>query len=108
MRKLGRTRKHVVMMIQSVREGLRALQAQGIPIMPFSMKVLFLWMPRWLVVLCWQYALQSSATLALDPNVPGGLDEASQTARDIMAQIQKSPLPTPTLSHLITFLEIPA
>jgi len=106
--KLGRTRKHVVMMIQSVREGLRALQAQGIPMTPLSMKVLFLWMPRWLAVLCLQYTLQSSATLALDPNVQGGLDEASQMARDIMAQLQKSPLPTPTLSHLIAFLEIPA
>lgn len=103
--KPGRTRKHLVMMIQAVREGLRALQAQGIPITPLSMKVLFLWMPRWLAVLCLQYALQSSMTLALDPNVQGGLDEASQTARDIMAQLQKSPLPTPTLSHLIAFLE---
>ncbi len=107
--KLGRTRKHVVMVIQSVREGLRALQAQGIPIIqPLSMKVLFLWMPNFLAVLCLQYALQSSMTLALDPNVQGGLDEARQMARDMMAQLQKSPLPTPTLSHLITFLEIPA
>jgi len=97
------------MVIQSVREGLRALQAQGIPIIqPLSMKVLFLWMPNFLAVLCLQYALQSSMTLALDPNVQGGLDEARQMARDMMAQLQKSPLPTPTLSHLITFLEIPA
>jgi 2-dehydropantoate 2-reductase len=107
--KLGRTRKLVVMMIQSVREGLRVLQAQDIPITPLSMKVLFLWMPRWLAVLCLQYILQSSiATLALDPNLQGGLDEVSQMARDIMAQLQKSPLPTLTLSHLIAFLEIPA
>jgi 2-dehydropantoate 2-reductase len=107
--KLGRTRKHVVMMVRAVHEGLLALQAQDIPIMPLSMKVLFLWMPRWLAVLCLQYILQSSiATLALDPNLQGGLDEVSQMARDIMAQLQKSSLPTPTLSHLIAFLEIPA
>jgi 2-dehydropantoate 2-reductase len=107
--KLGRTRKHVVMMVQAVHEGLRALQVQDIPITPLSMKVLLLWMPRWLAVLCWQYILQSSiATLALDPHVQGGLDEVSQMRRDTMAQLQKSPLPTPTLSHLITFLEIPA
>ena len=106
--KLRRTRKHVVMLVQSVREGLRALQVQGIPIRPLSMKVLFLWMPSFLAVLCLQYVLQSSMTLALDPNVQGGLDEVSQTARDILAQLQKSPLTTPTLSHLLTFLEIPA
>ena len=107
--KLGRTRKHVVMMVQAVHEGLLALQAQAIPIMPLSMKVLFLWMPSFLAVLCLQYILQSStATLALDPNIQGGLDEVRQMARDILAQLQKSPLPTPTLSHLITFLKIPA
>jgi 2-dehydropantoate 2-reductase len=106
--KLGRTHKHVVMLLQSVREGLRALKAQGIPIKPLSMKVLFLWMPSFLAVLCLQYVLQSSMTLALDPNVQGGLDEVSQTAKDILTQLQKSPLPTPTLSHLLTFLEIPA
>jgi 2-dehydropantoate 2-reductase len=107
--KLGRTRKHVVMMVRAVHEGLLTLQAQDIPITPLSMKVLFLWMPRWLAVLCLQYILQSSiATLALDPNLQGGLDEVSQMARDIMAQLQKSSLPTPTLSHLIAFLEIPA
>ena len=49
--KLGRTRKHVVMMVQAVHEGLRALQAQDIPITPLSMKVLFLWMPSFLAVL---------------------------------------------------------
>ncbi len=107
--KLGRTRKHVVMMIQAVREGLRALQAQNIPITPLSMKVLFLWMPRWFAVLCLQYILQSSiATLSLDSGLQGGLDEVSQMARDILAQLQKSSLPTPTLNRLMEFLELPA
>ena len=40
--KLGRTRTHVVMMVQAIHEGLRVLQTQGIAITPFSMKVLFL------------------------------------------------------------------
>ena len=107
--KLGRTHKHVVMMVQAVREGLRVLQAQDIPIMPLSMQILFLWIPRWLAVLCWQYILRSSiATLALDSGLQGGLDEVNQMGRDIMVQLQKSPLPTPTLSHLMTFLEISA
>lgn len=106
--KLGRTRKHVVMMVQAIREGLRVLQSQDIPITPLSMKVLFLWMPHRLAVLCSQCILQSSiATLALDPNLQGGLNEVSQMGRDIMAQLQKSPISTPTLSRLMTFLEIP-
>ena len=107
--RLGRTRKHVMMMVQAAHEGLLALQAQDIAITPLSMKVLFLLIPRWLAVLCLQYILQSSiATLALDPNLQEGLDEVRQTGRDIMVQLQKSSLPTPTLSHLMTFLGIPA
>jgi len=100
--KLGRTRKHIVMMVQAVHEGLLALQAQDIPITPLGMKVLFLWMPRRLAVLCWQYILQSSIAM---PNLQGGLDEVRQMARDIMAQLQKSSIPTPTLIRLIAFLE---
>ena len=107
--RLGRTRKYVVLMVQAVREGFRVLQAQGILITPLSMKVLFLWLPRWLAVLCWQHILQSSiTTLALDSNLQqGGPVEAREVGEGIMAQLQKSPISTPTLSHLMTFLEIP-
>ena len=48
------------MMVKAIREGLLALQPQDIPIMPFSMKVLFLWMPRWLVVMLFQSLLQDA------------------------------------------------
>ena len=106
---LGRTREHVVMMVQAIHEGLLALQAQDIPVTPFSMKVLFFWMPRWFAVILWQYILRTPiAALGIDPHLDTALGEMHQVARDIMAQLQKSPLSTPTLSHLITFLEIPA
>jgi 2-dehydropantoate 2-reductase len=49
--RLGRTRESVVMMVQAIREGFMALKAQGTPISPFNLKVLFLWMPRWFAVL---------------------------------------------------------
>jgi hypothetical protein len=111
---LGRTRKHVVIMVKAINEGLLALQALDIPIMPFSMKVLFLWMPRWLVVMLWQSLLQTRmAALGIDAHFTDGhlntgdLEETRQMAREIMGQLQTSPFATPTLSHLITFLEIP-
>src|SRR5947207_3449577 len=105
---LGRTREHVVMMVQAIHEGLLALQAQDIPITPFSMKVLFFWMPRWFAVILWQYILRTPiAALGIDPHLNTALGEMHQVARDIMAQLQKSPLSTPTLSHLITFLDFP-
>lgn len=110
---LGRTRKHVVMMVKAINEGFLALQAQDIPIMPFSMKVLFLWMPRWLVVMLFQSLLQTPiAALGIDDHQyhlnTDALKEIHQMGREMMAQLQTSPLATPTLSHLITFLEIPA
>lgn len=112
---LGRTRKHVVMMVKAINEGLLALQAQDIPIMPFSIKVLFLWMPRWLVVMLLQSVLQTRiAALGIDAHFntdahlnTGDLEEIHQMTREIMAQLQTSPLATPTLSRLIEFLEMP-
>lgn len=112
---LGRTRKNVVMMVKAINEGLLALQAQDIPIMPFSMKVLFLWMPRWLVVMLFQSLLQTpTAALGIDNQFDsdnhlntGVLKERHEMAREMMAQLQTSPLATPTLSRLIEFLEMP-
>ena len=102
---LGRTRKNVVMMVQAIHEGLLALQAQGIPITPVSLKVLFLWMPRWLTVILWQGILRTPiSALGIDPHLDTSLDEVRQMARDITAQLQESPIATPTLSRLMSFL----
>jgi len=107
--RLGQTRKHVVMMVQAIREGFIALQAQAIPISPFNLKVLFLWMPRWFAVLYWQYALRTTVgTLAIAPHANAAHDEMCQVARDIMAQLQPSSVSAPTLSHLLTILKTPA
>ncbi len=106
---LGRTRKNVVVMVQAIHEGLLALQAQAIPLTPFSMKVLFLWLPRWFTVILWQGILQTPiSALGIDTHLDAALDETRQVARDIMAQLQKSPIATPTLSHLVSFLETSA
>ena len=107
--RLGHTRKSVVMMVQAIREGFMALKAQGTPISPFNLKVLFLWMPRWFAVLYWQYALRTTVgTLAIAPHAHAACDEMYQVARDIMAQLQTSSVSTPTLRHLLAFLDTPA
>lgn len=107
--RLGHSRKQVVMMVKAIREGFTALQAQGIPISPFNLKVIFMWMPTWFAVLYWQYAFRTTiGTLAMAPHANAAHDEMRQVARDIMAQLQKSSRSTPTLSDLLTFLDIPA
>ena len=107
--RLGHTRESVVMMVQAIREGFMALKAQGTPISPFNLKVLFLRMPRWFAVLYWQYALRTTVgTLAIAPHANAARDEMCQVARDIMAQLQTSSVSTPTLRHLLAFLDAPA
>ena len=97
------------MMVKAIREGFTVLQTQGIPISPFNLKVIFTWMPTWFAVLYWQYALRTTiGTLAMAPHANAARDEMRQVAQDITAQLQRSSRSTPTLSHLLTFLETPA
>ena len=106
---LARTCKQVVMMVQAIHEGLQALQAQNIPITPLSMKVLFLWLPRWFTVILWQYILRTPiSALGIDPHLDTSLGEIRHMAKDIMAHLQTSPRSTPTLSRLLAYLETPA
>ena len=106
--RLGHTRKSVVMMVKAIREGFKALQAQGTHISPFNLKVIFLWMPVWFAVLYWQYALRTTlGTLGMAPHARVAHDEMRQVGKDILAQLQTSSVPIPTLSHLLTFLDSP-
>ncbi len=106
--RLGHNRKSVVMLVQAIHEGFTALQALGVPIFPANLKVIFTWMPTWFAVLYWQYALRTTiGTLAMAPHANAARDEMRQVAMEIMAQLQTSSVPTPILSHLLTFLEAP-
>jgi 2-dehydropantoate 2-reductase len=105
---LGHTRKNVILLVKAIREGFIALRSQGIPISPFNLKVIFLWMPLWFAVLYWQYALRTTVgTLAIAPHAAAARDEMRQVANDIMVQIKISSVPTPNLNSLLTFLDTP-
>jgi 2-dehydropantoate 2-reductase len=105
---LGHSRKSVLMMVKAIREGFAALQAEGISISPFNLKLIFSLMPMWFAVWYWQYALRTTmGTLAIAPHTKAAQDEMRQVAKEIIAQIQTSSISTPTLSYLLTFLESP-
>lgn len=106
---LARSRRNVMMLVQAIREGLLALRALGTPLTPFSLTLLFLWLPRWLTVILLQSVLRSRlSTLGIDPHLDDDIEEIRQMAQEIMTQLQTSPLSTPTLNHLLTFLDTPA
>jgi 2-dehydropantoate 2-reductase len=103
---LGHSHKSVVMMVQAIHEGFAALQAMGIPISPFNLKLIFTLMPRWFAVLYWQYALRTTiGTLTMAPHAKAARDEMHLVALEIMQQLQTASVPTPTMSYLLTFLE---
>ena len=103
---LARSRRHVVMLVQAMREGLLALRALGTPLTPFYLTALFLWLPRWLTVILFQLLLRTRlAVLGIDAHLGDDMEEIRQVAREIMAQLRSSPLATPTLNRLLVVLE---
>jgi 2-dehydropantoate 2-reductase len=103
--RLGQSRARVVLMVNAIREGFAALQSLGISVMPFNLKLIFLWMPRWFAVRYWQCALQTSiGTLAIAPHANAAREEMSQVARAILTFLEPSPVPVPTLKRLLAAL----
>lgn len=102
---LSRSRRNLMIMVQAIREGLLALQAQGTPLTPFSMTLLFLWLPRWLTVSLLQAILRTHVSkLGIDDHLDDDIKEVQQMAQELMAQLRTSPRATPTLNHLLESL----
>lgn len=103
---LARSRRNVVMLVQAIREGLLALRALGTPLTPFSLTLLFLWLPSFLTVILIQSLLRTRiCVLGIDAHLGDDIEEVRQMAREIMAQLLSSPLATPTLNRLMGALE---
>lgn len=103
---LARSRHNVALLVQAIREGLLALEALGTSLTPFSLTLLFLWLPRWFTVTLMQALLRSRlSTLGIDPHLGDDIGEYNQMAQAIMEQLSTSPRTTPTLNRLLVFLE---
>jgi 2-dehydropantoate 2-reductase len=103
---LARSRRHVVLLVQAMREGLLALRTLGTPLTPFYLTMLFLWFPRWLTVIFFQSLLRTRLSVfGIDAHLGDDMEEIRQVAREIMAQLRSSPLATPTLNRLMVALE---
>lgn len=103
---LARSRHNVTQLVQAIREGLLALRALGRPLTPFSLTLLFLWLPRWFTVTLMQALLRSRlSTLGIDPHLGDDIGEYHQMAQEIMERLHTSPRATPTLNRLLVSLE---
>ncbi len=103
--RLAQDRKAVATMVRAIREGFRALQAQGVPVTPRNLAVLFGWMPSWFAVRYWKRALQGPVgTLAIGPHAQAARSEMAALAAQVLTLLRPSPVPTPTLQGLLATL----
>jgi 2-dehydropantoate 2-reductase len=100
--RLGQNRATVALMVSATREGFAALQSLGVRVTPFNLQLIFSWMPRWFAVRYWQRALQTPVgTLAIAPHANAAREEMGLVAREILAFLEPSLVPVPTLKRLL-------
>ena len=103
--RLGQNRATVALMVSAIREGFAALQSLGIPVAPFNLKLIFSRMPLCFAARYWQRALQTPiGTLAIAPHANAAREEMGQVAGEILAFLEPSPVPIPTLRRLLAAL----
>ena len=103
--RLGQNRATVAQMVSAIREGFAALRSLGVRVTPFNLQLIFRWMPRWFAIRYWQRALQTEVgTLAIAPHAKAAREEMGQVAGEILAFLEPSPVPVPTLKRLLAAL----
>ncbi len=98
---LARSPDGVPLMVQGVREGFRGLQALGLPVLPFKLRVLFQWLPLAVPVVYWRRYLNSRMgeyALARHTRVAG--DELKQLTDEFRVLKLTAGEPTPALDQL--------
>jgi len=104
--RLAQSPPRIRTMLQAIQEGLLALQAQGVPITPRDIKVLFLWMPRWLAVPLWQWILRSGMiAVGLDSHPDNAREERRHLASALMTDLKHAPIDIPTLRGMLAALD---
>lgn len=102
-RQLGKNKKSVENMVQSIKEGLKACKELGLPIIPQNLKTIFLTMPKWFAVLYWSRAMKGKiGSLSIAPHANTARNEMQLLAEQVMKITAKSSFKTPTLNKLLS------
>jgi len=100
---LGKNKNSVRLMVKSINEGFKALNALGITITPFNLKIIFMIMPQWFSVSYWQKAMQSDmGTLAIAPHANAAKSEMQLVAKKVLKTAHSSSVATPTLDQMLS------
>ena len=93
-------------MVTAIREGFRGLRTCRIPIVPFNLKLMFLWMPRWFPVLYWQRALQSKlGEYSLTAHANAAPAEVRQLIAEIRTLFRGTSVSAPEMDQLYRDME---
>jgi 2-dehydropantoate 2-reductase len=104
--RMAHTRDAIVLAIRAIREGFRVLRAQGIPIVPQRILIMFGWLPEPILVWGFQKRL-------LDPKVRTALLEHAEAAQDeikfladeFLALRRQTSVPTPAIDRLYAYFD---
>lgn len=96
----------LLLMVSAIRQGFKALQARGLPIVPFNLKLMFLWMPQWFQVLYWRRALQSElGEYSLAAHAKAAPDEVRQLIAEVRALVGDTSVSIQSLDQLYRDME---
>lgn len=103
---LASRRDLLLLMMSAIREGFKGLQAHGIPIVPFNLRLMFLWMPQWFPVLYWQRTLQSKlGEYSLAAHANAAPDEIRQLIAELKTLVRDTAVSTPAMDQLYRDME---
>jgi ketopantoate reductase len=99
--KLASRRDLLLLMVTAIRQGFKGLRACGLPIVPFNLKLMFMWMPKWFPVLYWQRTLQSKlGEYSLDAHAKAAPAEVRQLIAEIRTLLGDTTASIPAMDQL--------
>lgn len=102
-RQLGKSRKSIGKMVQSIKEGFKACQELGFPIIPKNLKTIFITMPKWFSILYWSNAMKGkTGTLAIAPHANSARSEMQLLSKQVLEIVGNATTKTPTLNKLLS------
>jgi 2-dehydropantoate 2-reductase len=101
--RLARTRDLVVLYIRAMREAFRVLRSLGLPVTPSKFKVVE-WLPEPVLVLVVQRLLANPLMeTALVKHAEAARSEVEHLIDEFMTLARTTPVPTPTIDHLLQY-----
>ncbi len=103
-RRLARTRDALLLMLRAIREGYKALSAQGIPITPKNHRV-FQWLPEPLLLAVMRRMIESDSTSIKVGHALHARREMKVIAEELRDLVQAANVRTPSIDILNRYLD---